>query len=50
MTNFREGLCQLVATAQLARATEKEQKSQLTRVRHFTEACFEAGGQHRRNI
>jgi 3-hydroxybutyryl-CoA dehydrogenase len=28
LANFREGLCQLVATAQLARATEIEQKSQ----------------------
>jgi hypothetical protein len=35
--NFREGLCQLVATAQLSRATKKKKKSQLTRVCDFTE-------------
>ena len=34
--DFREGLCQLVATAQLTRAPEWDKKSQPTRVRGFT--------------
>jgi isobutyryl-CoA mutase len=37
VADFREGLCQLVATAQLSRATKKKKKSQLTPVCDFTE-------------